>query len=79
MGYPRRTLNYPKRIILSDLTHMMSLNNLVPICVETIRIDSGFSLQKEFTKLICKNPKMISYLIVNHIVLFHGCICDPLT
>ena len=25
MGYSRRTSNYPKRIALSDLTHMMSM------------------------------------------------------
>ena len=50
------TSNYPKRITLSDPTHMMSMTNLVDISVETLKIDSGCSLEKEFTELICKNP-----------------------
>ena len=49
MGYSRRTSNYPKRISLSDLTHMMSMDDHVAIGVETLRIDSGCSLEKEFT------------------------------
>ena len=40
-GYSRRTSNYPERITLSDLTHMMSMVDLVAIGVETPRIDSG--------------------------------------
>ena len=52
MGYSRRTSNYPKRITLSDLTHMMSMADPVAIDVETPRIDSGCSLEKEFTELI---------------------------
>ena len=56
MGYSRRTLNYPKRITLFDPPHMMSISNLVAIGVETPRIDSGCSLEKEFTKLINMNP-----------------------
>ena len=56
MGYSRRTLNYVERITLSDLTHMVSMANLVTISVETPRIDSGCSLEKEFTELICMNP-----------------------
>ena len=56
MGYLRRTSNYPERIALSDLTHMMSLANPVAIGVETTRIDSRCSLEKEFTELICMNP-----------------------
>ena len=35
---------------------MMSMANLVVIGVETPKIDSGCSLEKEFTKLICINP-----------------------
>ena len=56
MGYSQRTLNYSERITLFDLTHMMSMTDLVAIGVETLRIDSGCSLRKEFTKLIHINP-----------------------
>ena len=41
MGYLRRILNYLDRIILSDLTHMMGINDSIAIGVETLRIDSG--------------------------------------
>ena len=56
MGYSRRTSNYLERISLSDLTHMMSMADLVVIGVETLRIDSRCSLEKEFTELIRMNP-----------------------
>ena len=56
MGYSRRTINYLERIILFDSTHMMNMPNLIAICVETLRIDSGCSLEKEFIKLIYMNP-----------------------
>ena len=50
-------MNYGERINeLSNPTHMMSMIDLVPISVETLRIDSGCFLEKEFTELICKNP-----------------------
>ena len=55
MGYSRRISNYPERITLSDLTNMMSMTDLVAIGVETPRIDSECSLEKEFTELICMN------------------------
>ena len=48
--------NYPERITLSNTTHMMSMADLVAIGVETLRIDSGCSLEKEFTELIPINP-----------------------
>ena len=51
-----RTSNYPKRIALSNLTHMMSMVDHVAIDVETPSIDSGCSLEKEFTELIRMNP-----------------------
>ena len=41
------TSNYSQRIVLSDLTHMMSMADPVAISVETPRIDSGCSLEKE--------------------------------
>ena len=50
------TSNYPERISLSNLTHMMSMADLVAIGVEKPRIDIGCSLEKEFTELICMNP-----------------------
>ena len=56
MGYSRRTSNYLERIILSNPTHMMSMTDLIDINVETLRIDSGCSLEKEFTELIRMNP-----------------------
>ena len=59
MGYSRWTLNYPKRITLYDPTHLMSMANPVAISVETLRIDSGCSLEKEFTELIHMNPLIV--------------------
>ena len=56
MGYLIKTSNYPEIIALSIPTHMMSMDDVVAISVETSRIDSGCSLEKEFTKLIYMNP-----------------------
>ena len=56
MGYSRKASNYPERISLSNLTHMMSMADTIAIGVETPRIDSGCSLEKEFTELIHMNP-----------------------
>ena len=44
---------------------MMSMIDLVAIDVETTKIDSGCSLQKEFTEVIFTSPLMVLYLIVN--------------
>ena len=79
MGYLRTTSNYPERITLSNPSHMMSMADPIAIGVETPRIDSGCSLEKEFTELIRMNPLMVLYLIVNHVDSFHGCVCGPLT
>ena len=49
-------LNYVERIALSDLDHMMSMANHVAIGVETQRIDSECSLEKEYIELIYINP-----------------------
>ena len=59
MRYSRRTLNYSERIAPADLTHMMSMTNPLAIVVEIVRIDSGCSLEKEFTELIRMNPGMV--------------------
>ena len=56
MGYSRRTSNDPERIALSNLTQMMSIADPIAIGVETLRIDSGCSLEKELTELIRINP-----------------------
>ena len=56
IGYSIRTSNYPKRIVLCNPTHIMSMTDSIAIGVETLRIDSGFYLEKEFTELICMNP-----------------------
>ena len=56
MGYSRRTSNYPERISLFDPSHMTSMVDPLAIGVETLRIDSGRSLEKEFIELICMNP-----------------------
>ena len=56
MGYSRRTSNYPEKLALCNPTHMMSMADPIAINVETLRIDSGCSLEKEFTELIRMNP-----------------------
>ena len=56
MRYSRTTSNYPKRIAISNLTHTMSMADPMAIGVETSMIDSGCSLEKEFTELIHMNP-----------------------
>ena len=56
MGYSRRMSNYQRRITLYDPTLMMSMVDPVAIGVETRRIDSACSLEKEFTELIHMNP-----------------------
>ena len=56
MRYLGRTSNYPERITLSHLTHMMSMADPVAIGVEAPRIDNGCYLVKEFIELIRMNP-----------------------
>ena len=56
MRYSRGTSNYSQRITLFDPTHMMSMVDPVAIGMEILRIDSGRSLEKEFTELIHVNP-----------------------
>ena len=64
---------------LYDPTHMMSMADHVAIGVETPRIDSGCSLEKEFTELICMNPLIVLCQIVNQVDSCHGCVRGPLT
>ena len=56
VGYSRGTSNYVEIITLFNPTHMMSIVDPVVIGVETPKIDSGCSLEKEFSKLIYMNP-----------------------
>ena len=69
MGYSRGTSNYLERIVLSDSTHM-SMANPVAICIETLRIDSRYSLKKEFIELIHMN--LIMVIITNCVM---SCLC----
>ena len=48
-------MNYLERIALFDIIHLMSIDGHIAIGVETPKIDSGCSLEKEVTKLICMN------------------------
>ena len=79
MRYSRRTSNYPKRIALSNPTHMMSMTDPTAIGVETPRIGSGCSLEKEFTELIRMSLLMVLYLTVNQVDSCYGCVCGHLT
>ena len=55
-GNLRRTLTYQAIITLFNLTHMISVFDLVTIDMETPRIDSGCSLKNKFIELIDINP-----------------------
>ena len=57
----------------------MSMADPISIGVETLRIDSWCSLEKEFIELIRMNPWMVLYLTVNQVSSCHGCVCGPLT
>ena len=58
---------------------MMSTADLVAIGVETLRIDSVCSLEKELNEFIHMNPLMVLYLTVNKVDLCHGCVWVFLT
>ena len=49
------------------------------IGIRTPKIDNGYPLKKNFTKLFLMNPLIVLYLIVNHIYSYHSRECDPLT
>ena len=57
----------------------MSMVDPIAIGVETLRIDSGYSLEKEFTELIHMNPLMVLYLTVNQVDSCQCSICGLLT
>ena len=53
----KNKLNYLERITLSNLTHKMSIVDLMDINMETPWIDSECSLEeKNFNKMIYINP-----------------------
>ena len=56
MRYSGRTSNYRERIALSNPSRMMSMTDPIAIGVETLRIDCGCFLEKEFSELIHMNP-----------------------
>ena len=57
---------------------MMSMVDLIAMGVETSIIDSGCSLEEEFTKLIYMNLLVVLYLTINQFESYHICVCDPL-
>ena len=79
MRYSRRTSNYLKSIALSNSTHMTSMTDPIAIIVETPRITSWWSLEKELTKLICMNHRMVLYLTINQVDSCHSFVRSPLT
>ena len=79
MRYLRKTLNYLERITLFNLTHMMSIVDLIVISVETLRINNECSLEKEFIELTCMNPLIVLCQTINQVYLYHNCVHDPLT
>ena len=58
---------------------MMSMADPVAIGVETLRIDSRCSFEKEFTELIRMNHLIVLYPTVNQVYSCHGYVCGPLT
>ena len=53
----------------------MSMADPVAIDVETPRVNSRYSLEKEFTKLIYMNPLMVLYKTFNQVDLGYGYVC----
>ena len=49
---------------------MMSKDGLVAIGIETLRIDNGCSLEKEFTKFIKSLASSGVYIIILFIIIF---------
>ena len=58
MGHLRRTSNYPERITLYYLTHMMSMIDLVAISVEIVL---GFEVDKT-SKILIKTLNGAKYI-----------------
>ena len=58
---------------------MMSMVDIFAIHMDTLMIDSRYSMKKELIKLIHMNPEMVVYLTINQVDLCHDCVCGPLT
>ena len=58
---------------------MISMTDLIIICVKTLMIYSECSLENKFTKLIRMNILIILFLTINHVNLCHSCVYGPLT
>ena len=54
---------------------MMSMADPIAIGVETLKIDSRLSSEKEFTELNHMNPSMLLYLIIYQLDSCHDCLC----
>ena len=78
MGYLRGTSNFLEIISLFYLTHMMSMDDPITINIKSLRIDSGYSLKKEFIEFIGMSLLMI-HLTINQVDLYHNCVYDLLT
>ena len=50
--------------MLSNLSHIMNMVDIMPISLEMLRIDSKYSLEKVFTELIYINFFMILYFTI---------------
>ena len=77
--YSIRVSKYLERVTLFNLTHKMHMDGLVALDVDTLKVNNGCPLEKQFTKLIHRKPLMVLYLTVNHIDSCHDCICASLT
>ena len=58
---------------------MISMVDPMAIGVKTPKINSGCSLEKEFTKLICMSPWMVLCQTVNQVYSCHNWVLGPLT
>ena len=58
MRYSRRTLNYTKRLVLSNLTHVMIMTDLVAMGIE---IFLGFEVDK-ISKILIKVSNAAEYI-----------------
>ena len=74
-----KDIKYWNKLILSNLTHLMSMVDLLVIYVETLRMDNRCSLEKELIELICMNPRIVLYLSISQVDSCHGCVHGHLT
>ena len=57
---------------------MMTIPNIVAIGMETPRIDSAGSLEKDYIEWIRMNHRMILYPTTNQVDSCYGCVHGPL-